>query len=395
MAAWVCWRCGVAEKRRHLVGLHSGQAADGVDAALVEIRGRGPRMKVRQIRHAHVAYDPALRSRIAAMACDRSEPAGVFAELDHDVGLVFASAAKAVGPDADPSQRPPQPVDAIGSSGQVIRRLTAGRGRKQAAELVVGAPAVIAALNDLPVVHGFSASDLAAGGQGGSETAWPDWLLFVDKRLSRVAVHLGGVASLTFVPAGALAGDVVAFDVGPGTLLADALSQKLFNRPFDADGAIASRAKASGALLNELLADEYFHRPPPKSTGRWQWGQTAAWRMLNMGRKHQCEGPDLLATATEMTARSIAAAVAGLTERPHEVILSGGGAMNIHLAGRIRTLLCPCSTYAVERYGLGLRAHGAVCYAILAAARLDKVSAHCASASGAGRPAVLGSVVLP
>ena len=119
------------------------------------------------------------------------------------------------------------------------------------------------------------------------------------------------------------------------------------------------------------------------------------WRLMNMGTKHACPHADLLATVTEMTARLVAMAVGKLTERPHEVILSGGGAMNIHLAGRIRKLLSPCSTYTSQRYDLDLRAKEAVCYAILAAARQDGVPAHCPVATGAERATVLGGVWSP
>ncbi len=114
-----------------------------------------------------------------------------------------------------------------------------------------------------------------------------------------------------------------------------------------------------------------------------------------LAARHGCEGNDLLATATELSARIIADAVNSLTERPHEVILAGGGAANIHLAGRIRKLLSPCSTYVVERYGFSLRALGAVCFAMLAAARMDNFSAHCPQTSGATRQAILGAVHLP
>lgn len=162
------------------------------------------------------------------------------------------------------------------------------------------------------------------------------------------------------------------------------------------DGSIASHATVSGALLNELLSGQYPQREKPKSAWAIQWGgEDYLWRVMNMGSKHGCGGADLLATVTEMTARLVAQAVGKLPERPHEVILSGGGALNIHLAGRIRKLLSPSSTYAVERYGLSLRAYRAACYAVLAAARLDEYPAHCGQGGSGEGPAVLGSVTLP
>ena len=382
----------MAVRERYFVGLYSGAAADGVDAAVAHIRYARQRMKVRQVSCAYVPYPTSLRRRIVAMVSDRAEPAGVLAELDRDVGEVFADAAERVMTQADVDRHD---IAAVGASGHLVRRHPRAGGHDVGAQITAGSPPLIAARTDRPVVSGFSASDVACGGWGGAVTAWPNWLLLRDKRLSRVAVHLGGIVGLAFVGSGAAPEEVVAFDVGPGTILIDELARKHFARPFDADGSIASQATVHPVLLNELLANGYFQTAPPKSTCPSQWGPAYMWRLMNMGTKHACPHADLLATVTEMTARLVALAVGKLTERPHEVILSGGGAMNIHLAGRIRKLLSPCSTYTSERYGLGLRAKEALCYAILAAARLDKFAAHCPAATGAARETVLGSVWLP
>jgi len=349
-------------------------------------------MKVQQVSCTYVPYPQPLRRRIVAMVSDRAEPAGVLAELDRDVGEVFADAAQRAIAQADVDTAD---IAAVGASGHLIRRHRRAGAHDVGAQITAGSPPLIAARTHLPVVSGFSASDVAAGGWGGAVTAWPNWLLLRDKRLSRVAVHLGGIVGLAFVGSGAEPSDVVAFDVGPGTILIDELARKHFARPFDADGTIASQATVNPVLLNELLANGYFQTAPPKSTCPAQWGETYMWRLMNMGTKHGCSHADLLATVTEMTARLVAMAVGKLTERPHEVILSGGGAMNIHLASRIRKLLSPCSTYASERYGLSLRAKEAICYAILAAARMDRFTAHCPAATGAARETVLGSVWMP
>lgn len=374
---------------RYLVGLYSGASADGVDAAVVQVRYARLRMKIAEVCSVYVPYPQALRRRIVAMVSDRAEPAGTLAELDRDVGEVFATAARHA---IDRGGIAAEAIAAVGSSGHLVRRREHSPRHDVGAEITAGCPALISARTGLTVVSGFSASDTAAGGWGGSVTAWPNWLMLHHKRLSRVAVHLGGILGLAFVGSGAVAADVVAFDVGPGTVVIDELARRDFGRACDADGIIASQGTVNAVLLNELLANGYFQTAPPKSTCPSQWSDTYVWRLMNMGTKHNCRGADLLSTVTEMTARLAALAVGKLTERPHEVILSGGGAMNIHLAGRIRKLLSPCSTYTSQRYGLGLRAKEAVCYAVLAAARLDRFAAHCPAATGAGRKTVLGSV---
>jgi anhydro-N-acetylmuramic acid kinase len=382
----------MATSARQFVGLCSGEAADGIDAVRVEIRGRGERMKVLQLQHAHAPYEPGLRKRILAASSDRMPRSSDLAELDRDVSLAFAGAAQAVWPKVDSNSAP---VAGIGISGQPVRRVFARSGKHASALLRTGSGAVVAEQRSTPVVSGFFAGDVALGGLGNSAHAWPDWRLLSDKRLSRVVIRLGGIARLTFLPTGAPSADVVAFDVGPGTVLIDSLAQELLGTAFDVDGARASKGRVNMALLNELLAEPFLRRESPKATEYLQWGSAYVWRVLRMAERVSCDGDDLLATATELVARSIAEAVGTLTERPHEVILSGGGAANIHLAGRVRTHLCPSSTYTTQRYGFALRAYGAACFAMLAAGRMNSFPAHCPAASGARKKGVLGGVFLP
>ena len=382
----------MAARQRTFIGLYSGAAMDGIDAAVVEVRGRGERMKVRQVYCAYTPYGDALRTRLVRVAEAPEVSPEALSELDRDVGQAFAAAGRCAIAGAGLSGAS---AAGIGLSGQAVRRVDPPDGHGGAQELAVGSPSWIAVGARCPAVGNFGVALVAAGGSPSTATAWASWLLLRDRRLSRVAVHLGGLAGLTFLPAAADAADVVAFDVGPGTLVIDQLAERLFGRPTDTDGGVASQASVNGALLNELLADEYFQRRGAKCSCRSAWGSLYSERLLCMAGKHGCNKEDMLATATEATARSIAAAVGGLTERPHEVVLSGGGAMNIHLAGRIRTLLSPSSTYASSRYGVDLRAMQATYYAILAAARMDGVAAWSGPTPDGGRRPVLGEVALP
>ncbi|MBI5723861.1 MAG: anhydro-N-acetylmuramic acid kinase [Planctomycetes bacterium] len=394
-------------EERLFIGLYSGPAADGIDAALASVVGAGEAISVRQVLAIHHELPDQARRWVLMFGAGPREPmpnqgqagslgpSGVavgLAMLDRDLGQAFASAAEELLAAADVQA---QDVSAVGMSGQAIAHIPPDISRPTGAGLELGCPAIVARKIARPVVAEFSKCDIAAGGQGGPICAWADWILMRHETLSRAVVHLGGIASLTFVPAAAQACDVVAWDVGPGTCLLDDLAHKLFNRPFDHDGGIASAGKVNPALLNEMMSHPYFQLPPPKTTSRNEWGASHVWRVLNAAQKHACDGADLLATVAECSAMLIAKALAGLTERPHEIILSGGGAMNISLAGKIRKLMSPCSTYTVERYGCGIRSYRAVCMAVLAAARLDGIQISCPAATGSPVPATLGSLTLP
>ena len=61
-------------KERLFIGLATGAACDGVDAALVRVRNRRERMKADQVCHVHCPYDTALRDRLAAQCLRRAMP---------------------------------------------------------------------------------------------------------------------------------------------------------------------------------------------------------------------------------------------------------------------------------------------------------------------------------
>ncbi|MFB3891283.1 MAG: anhydro-N-acetylmuramic acid kinase [Phycisphaerae bacterium] len=359
---------------RVFIGLYSGPAADGVDAALVAVKGGRERPKVRTDAHLHAPFEQSLRQAILDASVGRPgggswpSPAEL-AALDARLGEAFANAAVEVVKKAGVEMKS---VAAIGWSGQVIGQAEPDGGRPGSA-VELGQHGIISLMTSRPVIADMLRDHLA-GGRTGSPTDTAAWRLLRDKRLSRVLVHLGGLARVTFIGADSHESDVVAFDAGPCGLVLDALAVKLLQRPVDADGAAAAQGKPCGEFLDELLSHPYFRRAAPMLADMSDWGPVYIERLGLMARKHGCEDKPatILATVVEMIARSIAGAIAGLTERPHEVILSGGGALHIRLAGRIRALMSPSSTVSVEKFGLPLRATQAAFVAMLAHGRLRR-----------------------
>lgn len=374
---------------RYFVGLMSGTSVDGIDAVLTAIAGTGLQMRPRQVRHLFTAYSPALRDKLLAVGGGQLLSAIDLALLNRDVGLAFADSAEGL---LKASRVPRAKLAGIGSHGQTIAHAPPGGPGQIGATLQIGSPALIAARTGLKVVADFRQGDIAVGGQGAPLVAWPDWVAFHDERKARVLVNIGGIANITFLPGGGLPQDTLAFDTGPGNMAMDALTSRLFGKPYDVDGAIASGAPASEAMLNELLANPYFHQGPPKTCGREQWGSTFIDRLVLLAKHHRVSDASLVATASELTIRSIVLAIRGLTQNPHEVILCGGGARNIYLAMRLRQLLVPASTVSIDRFDIDVTAKEAVSFAMLAAARIDGVPANLPSATGATRPALLGSI---
>lgn len=381
---------------RIFLGVDLGAAADGIDAAIVTVTGRGERMKIARARGWHGTLREEVRERLRATADPRwpgKAPAPCAAEvgaLDRDIGVELAAAAKRAAADA---QMPIQDVAAIGCGGPVIG-WAEPRGAAAGACIELGCAAAVAGATGRAAVGEFVRGDLAAGGLGLPQ-AWVHWLGLKDSRVSRAVVDLGAISTLTFIGADAVESDVIGLVTGPGTALIDASARSGLGAAFDDDGRAAAAGSVCLPLLNELQAQDYFQRPGPKMAEACQWGELFAQRLGLMAAKHDCrKATDVIATVTELTARTVAAAVLSQTERPHQVVLCGGGSLNIALAGRIRNLLVPCGTISAEKLDLPARAVGAVCWAVLAAARMDEAAIVTPGPSGATRPHRVGGIFL-
>ncbi len=176
-----------------------------------------------------------------------------------------------------------------------------------ASTLQIGEAAVVAERTGLWTISNFRERDMAAGGKGAPLVPCVDYLLFRHARIGRIALNLGGIANITVIPAGAERHQVIAFDTGPGNMVIDALVSHHTEgrKQYDRDGRIARRGKLHPRLLDSMLSDPYFTLPPPKAAGREQFGREFVNSLIATG----IPLPDLIATATELTARSIAQAI--------------------------------------------------------------------------------------
>jgi 1,6-anhydro-N-acetylmuramate kinase len=242
---------------------------------------------------------------------------------------------------------------------------------------------------------GFAATDRQLGGCGSGATAWGVWKLLGDGELSRAVVHLGAVAHVTFLPAGGQSSDVLSWDVGPACAWLDAAAEEYLGRPIDRDGTAAARGQADGQLVHQLAGEGWSPAEGPAALDLAKWWEVHWPRSQWMAERAGVYGEDLLATLSEATAVAIHRAVEGLTERPHQVVLWGGGALNIDLASRIRRRLSPSSTIPADKLGIPARAVGSAAIGVMTAARADGISAHCPAATGAEARGVLGTLALP
>jgi anhydro-N-acetylmuramic acid kinase len=369
---------------RLVIGAMSGTSADGVDAAVVRIDGRGVGMTASLVAHRHHPYEADLRHAIFRARAD-ADPVrlGDLARMARRISLAYAGAARDAMTAAHTSAGD---VAAIAAHGQTLFH-----DPPDAIQWLD--PAVLAAETGCTVVSDFRRADCAAGGQGAPLVPFADYVLFRHPTRTRVLLNLGGIANLTHLRAGGTIGDVVAFDTGPGNCVSDALVRAVdpTGPGVDVDGATAARGVPIHPLLQDSLADPYFAKPPPKSTDvPAMLGLFNAARQA-VGRNYPFEY--LLRTACLLTATTVADAIRRFCDPfPDELIVSGGGVRNATLMELLRQPLGAIPVIPIDDLGFPSEAKEAVAFALLGAATLDGEPSNVPAATGAKHAAVLGSI---
>ncbi|MEH0984764.1 anhydro-N-acetylmuramic acid kinase [Micromonospora sp. CPCC 205556] len=361
-----------------IVGLMSGTSYDGVDVVAAEFTADGDALRMRPLGHRELGYDEALREQIGALLPPAATTIEAVCRLDNALGEVFADAA-ALGVELAGGH-----ADLVVSPGQtVFHWVEAGVTR---GTLQLGAPARVAARVGVPVLSDLRAADVAAGGQGAPLVPAFDALLLDPAGGPRAALNLGGIANLTVVAPDA---PVLGYDVGPANALLDAAARRLLGRPCDLDGARAAAGRVHDGLLDVLLAEPYYAAPPPKSTGKelFHAGYLDE-RLAAVGE--QVAPDDVLATLTELTARTVAAECD--RHRVTEVVAAGGGVRNPTLLGRLAALGAGrWRLRTTDELGVPAQAREAYAFALLGWLSWHGLPGAIPSVTGARTAAVLGS----
>jgi anhydro-N-acetylmuramic acid kinase len=316
----------------------SGTSLDGISAAVVRFResddtsAAGAAVTPDLLAFVSHSYSAAQRDRLAA-ALTGASPQG-YARLDFELGAWLADAAIAAIAEAGVARAD---IAAIASHGHTIWH-DAPRATWQ-----MGNAAVIAERTGVAVISDFRSRDVAAGGQGAPLVTIADAMLFSAPDKWRATLNLGGIANVQLVPPGGALNSVRAFDTGPGVSVIDAAVRALVpGLAYDANGALALRGVPIAAVVEELLRAPFFGAPPPKSTGRELFTPEYVTTLIARCRaaKADCSNEDIVATATSLTARSVALAFEKFIPEPvSEVLIAGGGAKNPALFDAIKTEL--------------------------------------------------------
>jgi anhydro-N-acetylmuramic acid kinase len=377
-----------------IVGLMTGTSADAVDAALVRFHGLGIDTQHEVVAYRETPLEAALRREVLEVAAAQALPPERLMRLDAALGERFAASVFELLAEAGVDR---DRVDAIGSHGQTVRHVPRHKGEGQALTLQLGSAALLAHRTGLTVVSDFRTRDTASGGEGAPLVPLADWWLFRSAQESRVLLNLGGMANLTWLPRDGGLGDVRAFDTGPGNVVLDALmSMRGGGRDtHDRDGSVAASGSANEAVLSELLEDPYFVQPPPRSTGREHFGDSYAVKLRDLGLSLGLSEEDVLATAVELTAASVAGAIQRFIlprGRPDAFYVSGGGVRNRALMSALGRRLEGVSLEPLAALGVPPESKEALAFAFLAHQTLCGLPGNVPAATGATNPVVLGSI---
>ncbi|MCC7145492.1 MAG: anhydro-N-acetylmuramic acid kinase [Phycisphaeraceae bacterium] len=373
---------------RRVVGCMTGTSLDGLDAALVEIRGRGLDMVVRFVDAESVPFGDGLRAGLAGWAGGAAVSALQGARLARQLGELHAQAVESL------CGRHALKPDLIAAHGQTV-----WHGPGEAISVQIFDPWPVVRRLRCPVVYDLRQADLMAGGQGAPITPLADWVLLRAAKSHRLIVNLGGICNVTLLPAGGGPGQISGEDLGPCNLLIDGLVRaRCPGQTMDEDGALAAKGNADGRVYDWMRGAEFFARQRPRTTGREDFSVGWVNELANkLGATLGVE--DLLASAVEAVARMIAdygRALEVKREFPLEMVLAGGGARNPVLAARIAARGKELGKVVLsDELGLPVAAREAVEFAVLGALSQDGEPITLAGVTGAKQPGRAGAWVYP
>jgi anhydro-N-acetylmuramic acid kinase len=369
------------------IGLMSGASRDGVDAILLELVDVDRRHAATVLGHAYVPFPATVRAELrdpAALGLRR------IAELHFELPRLYAEAVRELSGWQD--------ATVCGMHGQTVWHAPPSHGSAVASTLQLGSSGALAALLGIPVVGDVRAADIARGGEGAPIAPFSHWFFTPGGRPgarpgARLVVNVGAIASYTYVTD--RLHDVRASDIGPGMMITDALARHVSRGAADCDrdGELSEGGDVERSVVDFILGHPFFRRPPPRSTGREDFGAGfVAGLLMQFGR---LDGATLLRSSLFATASSIVRAAREETEGVKEIVLTGGGARHPGLRELAAELADPVPVHVHTKGVFAPDHHEPAAMALIAARTIAKLPSSLPQVTGASAAAVLGHVHWP
>jgi anhydro-N-acetylmuramic acid kinase len=365
------------------IGLMSGTSLDGIDGVLVDFGSpQGPPITLRG--HRHHPFATNLRAELLALNAPGDNELQRCEIAANAVALAYSGLVKAL---LHGSAVTAQEVRAIGAHGQTVRHRPGEFDGTGFSTQLLNA-SLLAELSGIDVVCDFRRRDIAAGGQGAPLAPGLHAALFAKPGISQAVLNLGGIANLTLLDAH---GGVLGFDCGPANALLDAWCQRHRGRAFDEDGCWAGSGKAIEPLLNAMLADPYFAKAPPKSTGRDLFN--LGWLDNHLALQSQSAAPvDVQASLAALTVRTVVRDLQRYAGDASLLLVCGGGARNAHLVQRLAASLPALRVSTTAEFGLPVDQVESAAFAWLAQRFVERLPGNITAVTGARGERVLGAL---
>lgn len=389
-----------------VLGLNSGTSMDGVDAAIFKIspksdntgenadRKQLPKLQIQMLEAELFEFDPALRREMKALIARGDAPLEDVCRLDAALGEAFADASNSV---IKKSGIAKDEIDLIGSHGQTIWHAPQSKkfgGVVCSNTMQLGQSAIIAERTGISVVSDFRVQDMAAGGQGAPLVAFADEILFGELGQGVGILNIGGISNLTVLSSAGEA--IIAFDTGPGNMLIDRCTERMFFTQFDRGGQIALKGKIQEQWLKEMMSLPYFSALPPKTTGRELFGNLFADHLIDRGMEQGYSKEDITATVSALTSASIAQQYSNFVRQKTKIsklILGGGGEQNDFVK---RELIArwpdPVTLARHEDFGISTKFKESLLFALLAYTNFFGLPNNVPACTGARRKVCLGKL---
>ncbi len=380
------------KEERTVIGLMSGTSCDGIDAALVRIRGSHNSIKVKEEAFISLPYDENVRSRLLALVKGDAGGSHELTQMAFLLGHLFLEASIAVCEKAGVSK---DEVDLIGSHGHTVFHIPETEeylGHSIRGTMQIGDVGELCEYFSCPVVSDFRTRDFAAGGMGAPLVPYTEYLLFRSDEYDSAYQNIGGIGNITILKKGCTEDEVRAFDTGPGNVLLDALISHYKGLSFDEGGAFALNGKLSPVLQEFFLSDEYYRKAPPKTTGREYYNGAYVENIIRIASENSVSPEDTLRTAAWFTAECIRSSIEYSGVTPKRLTVAGGGSHNGAIMASLKEMLPKTDVLTGEEAGFSSDSKEAVAFAILANETVFGRVNVLTGASGARHGSVLGKI---
>ena len=395
------------KNEHHLIGIMSGTSLDGIDAVLMYLctDSQGGITSLSIEGSSYLAYTQEFKDILLALCTPNTARIDALVYVHSALAEWYAASVEQL---LKQTNRTADSIDALCLHGQTVwhaplphdypgpnGRLIHARGTLQ-----IGSAPLLHERTGIPVIYDFRSRDMAAGGEGAPLATIVDAILFRHTERGRIVQNIGGIANATVIPAGTGKEGVYAFDTGPGNMIIDELVKRFTcgELGYDKDGQLSAKGHVDREIIELCMEDPYFARRPPKSTGREVYGIEFTSRFAERCRLAGLSEADILATATGFTAESIVRAYEDFIFPQvsiHDVIVGGGGALNLTLMRMIRERLPKyISLKTTADYGIPVNTREAVAFAILGHEALMGHAANMPSVTGATHEVILGCITL-